>query len=175
MACQLSVEDLSMIEIIKVLKEVDKASRFDMASIDRMAAMIDFTDAKTKQTFGRIYAAIQAGKMSDFLHSSARPGQQEVWTACAATNVPTIDSSYAAALQAAAKLIIDTWIDYPRPGTEHPYTLGAFNGSQHRRRVCQVLFLNAQTLLQRLDYVDHMNQNRGWKYTVAALFDKLSW
>lgn len=113
--------------------------------------------------------------MSSFLNTSTRPNQQEIWTAFVAREAPTNDDSYAAACEAAARLMIDTWIDYPQPGTEQPYTPGVFNGSQNRRRVCEVVFQNVQTLLQKLGYVDHINQNRDWKYTIATLFDKLCW
>ena len=48
MAYQLSPEDLSFLEIIKVLEEVDKASCYDMASLDKMSSMIGLTDAKNQ-------------------------------------------------------------------------------------------------------------------------------
>lgn len=174
MAYQLSPEDLSMLEIMKLLEEVDKASWNDMASLDKMASMIGLTDVKTKQTFGRLYAAIQAGKMSSFVHTPVRPDQQEIWSLFVAREGPSSGNS-AEACETAATLMINTWIDYPRPGTEQPYTPGPFNGSQNRRRVCEAVFQNAKTLLQTLNQTDHVNQNRGWKFTIATLFDKLCW
>ena len=44
--------------------------------------------------------------MSNFLNTSTRPNQQEIWTAFVAREAPTNDDSYAAACEAAAKLII---------------------------------------------------------------------
>ena len=170
----LSHEDSSMLGTMKILEEDDKGSCYDMASLEKVASLIGLTNARTKQTFGRLYAAVQAGKNSTILRTSARPDQQEVWTAFGRGST-TSNFSYAAGCEAAANLIIDTWIDYPRPGTEQPYTPGPFNGCQNRRRVCEILSQNAQTLLRKLDYVDHVNQNRAWKYTVATLFDKLCW
>ena len=171
----LSHEDSSMLGIMTILEEDDKVSCYDMASLEKVASLIGLTNTRTKQTFGRLYAAIQAGKTSSMLRTSARPDQQEIWAAFVGRELTNSNHKYAAGCEAAGKLIIDTWIDYPRPGTEQPYTPGPFNGSQYRRRVCEVLFQNAQTLLQKLDYVDIMNQNRAWKYTVATLFDKLCW
>ena len=175
MAYQLSPEDLAMLEIIKVLEEVDKASLYDMASLDKMGSMIGLTDAGTKQRFGRLHAEIQAAKMSSFLYNSPRPNQQEVWTAFVKREAPASSESCAAACEAAAKLIIDTWVDYPRPGTEQPYTPGPFSGIQNRRRVSEAVFQNAETLLQKLDHAGHAKQSRSWKFTIATLFDKLCW
>ena len=153
----LSHEDSSMLGIMKILEEDDKGSCYDMASLEKVASLIGLTNTRTKQTFGRLYAAVQAGKTGNIIRTSARPDQQETWTAFVGRESTTSNHSYAAAYEAAAKLVIDTWIDYPRPGTEQPCTPGPFNGSQNRRRVCEVLFQNAQTLLRKLDYIDHMS------------------
>ena len=174
MAYQLSPEDLSMLGIMKVLEEVDKASFYNMASLDKMASMISHTNVKTKQTFGRLYATIQAGKASIVLSTPARPDEQAVWNSFVARERPSSGNS-AEACETAATLIINTWIAYPLPGTEQPYTPGPCNGNQNRLRVREAVFQNAETLLQTLNHIDYINQNRGWKFTIATLFDKLSW
>ena len=174
MAYRLSPEDLSMLGVMKVLEEVDKASLYNMGSLDKMASMISHTNVETKQTFGRLYATIQAGKANIVLYTPASPDEQEVWNSFVTREGPSSGKS-AEACETAATLIINTWIAYPRPGTEQPYAPGPFNGSQNRLRVREAVFQNAQTLLQTLNYIDYIYQNRGWKFTIATLFDKLSW
>ena len=174
MAYLLTQEDLSMLGIMKVLEEIDKSSLHNMDSLEKMASMISHTNVDTKQAFGRLYATIQASKANIVLYTPASPDEQEVWNSFVKREGPCSDKS-AKACETTARLIIDTWIDYPRPGTERPYNPGPINGSQKRIRVRDAVIQNVETLLQTLNYIDYRYQNRGWKFTIATLFDKLSW
>ena len=54
---------------------------------------------------------------------------------------------------AAAKLVVDAWIDYPWPGTEQPYAPGHLNGNQPRREVRYELFPYAEKLRNKIERV----------------------
>lgn len=158
---QLSSEEISMLDIMKVFGE------------DDMARLIGHTDQK--QTFGILFEAIRAGQRSTIIRSSLNPKQQAIWAAFVAREAALTYRYHEAAYEAAAKLVMDAWIDYPRPGTEQPYTPGHLNGNQHRREVCYELLPYAEKLRNKIEEGDQITQNQYWNYTIAILFNKLCW
>ena len=150
-----------MLDIIKVFGE------------DDMAILIGHTDQK--QTFGILYEAIRAGQRSKIIRCSLNSKQQAIWAAFVAREAALTHRYHEAAYEVAAKLIMDAWIDYPRPGTEQPYTPGHLNGHQHRREVCDELFPYAEKLRNKIEEGGQITQNQYWNYTIATLFNKLCW
>ena len=161
-----------MFEIMKILREDDKVSLEDMASLRHMARLIPHTDDKTQMHFYHLSASMQEGQKSRVLHNSVRTKHQALWAEFSAIKIePSIDD-YAAACEAAAKLISDAWIRYPRPGTEQP---GAHNGNEKRRLVCNDLFQCAIILVQKMEATARVIQSQRWTYTFADILDKLCW
>ena len=172
---QLSSEESFVFEIMKILREDDKVSLNNMESLKKMAKFIAHTKYETKLQFGHIYAVLQAGQRSTLLHTSERPEQQALWAEFAAINAAPNNDDHAAACEAATKLVVGAWVDFPRPGTEQPYAPGELDGNRNRRRVCNDLFQNAETLLKRINKVGQIRQRQSWDYAIATLFNKLCW
>ncbi len=158
---QLSYKESSLLDIMKIFGK------------DDMAELIGHTDQK--QTFDDINAAIEAGQMTNMVHCSITPKQQVVWDAFVAKEAEPSYRYNEAAYEAAAKLVVDAWVDYPRPGTEQPNTPGRLNGNQRRRELCQELFPYAEKIHNKIKEVDQMTQNQYWNYSIATLLDKLCW
>ena len=141
-----------------------------------MAILIGHTDRNTNLTFGRLIAAIQARNVSEVLRTSVAPEQQAFCAAIAAREDElTNQDYYDIACDAAAKLLIDTWEDYPRPGTEKPYKPGLLIGNQNRLRLCNNLFQYVDAILKKIDYTNDISQIRFWNYTTIFLYKKLCW
>ena len=169
---RLSSEESSVFEIMKILREDDKASLEDIASLKHMARLIPHADYETRMHFYHLSASIQEGQRSTLLHTSVRTEQQALWIEFSAIEIePRIDN-YAAACEGAAKLISDAWIKYPRPGTEQP---GPHNENQKRRLVCNDLFQCAAILVQKMEATARVIQNQRWTYTFTDLLDKFCW
>ena len=105
---QLSSKESCILDIIKVFGE------------DNMATLIGHTDKDTSGTFEDLNAAIQAGERSNITYCSITPKQQAIWTAFVAKEAASTYRFHEAAYEAAAELVMDTWIEHPRPGTEQP-------------------------------------------------------
>ena len=169
---QLSSEESIVFEIMKILREDDKVSLEDMASLRHMAQLIPHTDNKTQMHFYRLSASIQEGQRGTLLDTSVPIKQRALWVEFSAIEIePSIDN-YAAACEAAAKLISDAWIKYPQPGTEQP---GGHNGNQKRRLVCNDLFQCAVILVQKMEATARVIQSPRWTYAFADILDKLCW
>ena len=175
---QLSSEESSLFEIMKVLREDNKVSLKNMDSIKRMAKLIPHTDSKTQTHFDNLVTAIQEGQRSTARRTSLSPEKKALWTEFAEIKVAPNKETYAAVCEAAAMLILNAWIDYPRPGTEQAYTPGDNNGNRKRRRVCDDSFQCAAMLVEKMaaaPAAPRMTQNQRWIYTLADLLDKLCW
>ena len=152
-----------MLDIMKVFGE------------DNMAILIGHTDKDTSGTFEDLNAAIQVGERSNITHCSITPKQHAIWTAFVAKEAAPTYHFHEAAYEAAAKLVMDTWIEYPRPGTEQPYTPAFPIANQHRRKVRNELFLYAEKLRNKIEEAVPMMHNHCCNYIIATLYDKLCW
>ena len=148
-----------MLDIIKVFGE------------EKIAALIRYTDQNTTETFEFLLKAIEAGRLSNIVHFPLEPEQQAIWGVFNEIEAAPTYASNNAAFEAAAELIINAWIDYPRPGTEQPYIPGPLNGNRRRREVCNGLSWYAEDVCMKIEDTGQMIQN----YTIATLFDKLAW
>ena len=175
---QLSSEETSLFEIMKVLREDNKVSLKSMDSLKSMAKLISHTDSETQKLFDNLVATLQEGQRSTALQTAVCPEKKALWTQFAELKVAPNKEAYATACEAAAKLILDAWLDYPRPGTEQAYTPGDHNGNRKRRLVCDDSFQCAAMLVEKMaaaPAAPRMTQNQRWIYTLADLLDKLCW
>ena len=175
---QLSSEESSLFEIMKVLREDNKISLKNMDSLKRMARLIIHTNHTTQTHFDHLVAAIEEGQRSTTRRTSSSPEKKALWTEFAEGKVAPNKETYAAACEGAAKLIVDAWIDYPQPGSEQPYNPGDHSGNRKRRLVCDDSFKCAAMLVQKMaaaPAAPRMTQHQRWTYTIADLLDKLCW
>lgn len=101
--------------------------------------------------FDHLVAAIQEGQRSTALYTSVCPEKKALLTEFAEMKVAPNKETNAAACEAAAKLILDAWIDYPRPGIKQAYTPGDHNGNRKWRLVCDDSFQCAAMLIQKVE------------------------
>ncbi len=144
---------------------------------DNMKTLIGLVDTDTRMTFGHLFAAMDARDGNYVLPFQSIAEQKAFWAAITAREdeVRKHSDAAAAAYEAAAKLVVDLWVDYPRPGTEHPYTPGFLKGNQHRRRICDDLVQYACAILKEVDNAEEISQIQCWNYTIINLYNKLCW